>query len=641
MKKIQKKLVQILFLIMAFAMLFIPETVKAENATVTFGSASYRAEKNGEFWVGVYIRGESNVGTYRVEIEYDSQRLEYIGGAEQGENGIIVLEGTGLKEQVKYMLSFKCLSGGEAYLKVKNAVVNMGDSNNAEAFTLTELGTAPITISGDDTVGETSTDSQKETPAFETDIPHIEPAIVIDGAPYYVMNLAEYMPESMNQEYQTETLQFMDQSVTFLTNNTHNVYYTYLIDKEEGLHFYAYNHSTSLFYPCEVYSTEDECYYCTSPYVCNDWPEALSLDIIRKQNIVYAMDLNGNGDFYHTNQDGEMVKWDEEEGEKITASQMNKLIVILAIAIVVIILILLFVLYTNRELERKKRKLAKQKNLVKIEELEPTENKTDQIPKDQSPKGKVTAPERPGEKPVISVQDVTMRFKISTSNASGIKEYLIQFLKRQISFRELLALDHVSFDVYKGEVVGIIGTNGSGKSTILRIVSGALNPTEGPVEVDRRKVQLLTLGTGFDMELTAKENVYLNGAIIGYTEAFINEHYDEIVEFAELEGFMEEKVKNFSSGMVSRLGFAIATVGEAAEILILDEVLSVGDEFFRKKSLKRVKEMIHGGSTVLMVSHSMNTIMENCSKVIWIEKGVLKMVGEPKEVCAAYRKQQE
>ena len=234
-----------------------------------------------------------------------------------------------------------------------------------------------------------------------------------------------------------------------------------------------------------------------------------------------------------------------------------------------------------------------------------------------------------------------MRFKISTSNASGIKEYLIQFLKRQISFRELLALDHVSFDVYKGEVVGIIGTNGSGKSTILRIVSGALNPTEGRVEVDRRKVQLLTLGTGFDMELTAKENVYLNGAIIGYTEAFINEHYDEIVEFAELEGFMEEKVKNFSSGMVSRLGFAIATVGEAAEILILDEVLSVGDEFFRKKSLKRVKEMIHGGSTVLMVSHSMNTIMENCSKVIWIEKGVLKMVGEPKEVCAAYRKQQE
>lgn len=242
------------------------------------------------------------------------------------------------------------------------------------------------------------------------------------------------------------------------------------------------------------------------------------------------------------------------------------------------------------------------------------------------------------ELPVISVQDVTMRFKIATSNVSGIKEYFIQLLKREISYRELVALDHVSFDVYKGEVVGIIGTNGSGKSTILRIVSGALAPTEGRVLVDKRKVQLLTLGTGFDMELTAKENVYLNGAIIGYTESFIDEHYDEIVRFAELEGFMEEKVKNFSSGMVSRLGFAIATAGDAAEILILDEVLSVGDEFFRKKSLKRVKEMIHGGSTVLMVSHNMGSILENCSKVIWIEKGVLRMVGEPKKVCEAYQR---
>lgn len=637
MKKIQNKLGRIFLLIMAFAMLFIPETVKAENATVTFGSASYRAENNGEFWVGVYIRGESNVGTYRVEIEYDSQRLEYIGGAEQEENGIIVLEGTGLKEQVKYMLSFKCLSGGEAYLKVKNAVVNMGDSNNAEAFTLTELGTAPITISGDDTVGETSTDSQKETPAFETDIPHIEPAIVIDGAPYYVMNLAEYMPESMNQEYQTETLQFMDQSVTFLTNNTHNVYYTYLIDKEEGLHFYAYNHSTSLFYPCEVYSTEDECYYCTSPYVCNAWPEALSLDIIRKQNIVYAMDLNGNGDFYHTNQDGEMVKWDEEEGEKITASQMNKLIMILAIAIVVIILILLVVVYTNRELERKKRKLAKQKNQVEIEELDPSEQNVGII--EDHPTMEQEQSEKSAGKPVISVKDVTMRFKISTSNASSVKEFLIQLFQRKIRYRELLALNHVSFDIYKREVVGIIGTNGSGKSTLLRIVSGALDPTEGRVKVDRKKLQLLTLGTGFDKELTAKENVYLNGSMIGYSEEFINEHYDEIVEFAELQGFMDEKVKNFSSGMVSRLGFAIATVGDAAEILILDEVLSVGDEFFRKKSLKRVKEMIHSGSTVLMVSHGISTILDNCTKVIWIEKGIIKMIGDPKLVCKAYQKQ--
>ncbi len=241
--------------------------------------------------------------------------------------------------------------------------------------------------------------------------------------------------------------------------------------------------------------------------------------------------------------------------------------------------------------------------------------------------------------PVISVRNVTMKFKISTSNASGFKEYLIQRLKRQVSYREFLALDNISFDVMQGEIVGIIGTNGSGKSTLLRIVSGALKPTSGEVLVDRKKIQLLTLGTGFDMELSAKENVYLNGAIIGYPKSFIDEHYDEIVQFAELDGFMDEKVKNFSSGMVSRLGFAIATVGDAAEILILDEVLSVGDEFFRKKSLKRVKEMIHGGSTVLMVSHGMGTILENCTKVVWIEKGEMRMVGEPKEVCGAYQKQ--
>ena len=243
------------------------------------------------------------------------------------------------------------------------------------------------------------------------------------------------------------------------------------------------------------------------------------------------------------------------------------------------------------------------------------------------------------EEPVISVKDVTMQFKISTgSSASGIKEYLIQKMKRQVKYRELQALSHVSFDVFQGEVVGIIGTNGSGKSTLLRIVSGALRPTEGQIVVDRKKVQLLTLGTGFDMELSARENVYLNGSIIGYSKKFLDTHYDEIVDFAELQGFMEEKVKNYSSGMVSRLGFAIATAGDAAEILILDEVLSVGDEFFRKKSLKRIKEMIHGGSTVIMVSHGMSTILENCTKVVWIEKGVLQMVGDARAVCGAYQR---
>lgn len=239
---------------------------------------------------------------------------------------------------------------------------------------------------------------------------------------------------------------------------------------------------------------------------------------------------------------------------------------------------------------------------------------------------------------VIDVRDVTMTFRTANNRTSGIKDYLIQRVKGQIHYREFTALRNISFKVYKGEVVGVIGTNGSGKSTILKIVSGALRPTSGEVIVDRRKLQLLTLGTGFDGELTGRENVYLNGSIIGYTKEFLDEHFDQIIEFAELQDFVDEKVKTYSSGMVSRLGFAIATAGEAAEILILDEVLSVGDEFFRQKSLARIKEMIHGGSTVLLVSHSLPTIRNNCDRVVWIEKGDLKMVGRPKVVCNAYQK---
>lgn len=243
------------------------------------------------------------------------------------------------------------------------------------------------------------------------------------------------------------------------------------------------------------------------------------------------------------------------------------------------------------------------------------------------------------QKPVIQVKNLTMKYKISTSNVSGLKEYLIKTIKKEINYRELLALNNVSFDIYPGEVVGIIGTNGSGKSTLLKLIAGAINPTEGEIIVDRKRLQMLTLGTGFDMELTGRENVYLNGSIVGYSKEFLDKHYNDIVEFAELQDFMEEKVKNYSSGMVSRLAFAIATAGDAADILLLDEVLSVGDEFFRKKSLARIKEMIHGGSTVLLVSHGMGTIKDNCNRVIWIEKGILRMDGSTFNVCSEYKNQ--
>lgn len=238
----------------------------------------------------------------------------------------------------------------------------------------------------------------------------------------------------------------------------------------------------------------------------------------------------------------------------------------------------------------------------------------------------------------IVVKDVTMQFRRAKDEATSLKELLIRSLRRERRYEMFTALDSISFTVERGEVAGIIGTNGSGKSTLLKIISGALIPTGGRVEVDRSKVQLLTLGTGFDPELTGRENVYLNGAIIGYTKKYIDRHFGDIVAFAELEGFMEEKVRNYSSGMVSRLGFAIATARDTPEILILDEVLSVGDRFFRQKSEARIREMIHGGSTVLLVSHSTSVIRDNCTKAIWIEKGRLQTQGAPIDVCRAYEK---
>lgn len=186
--------------------------------------------------------------------------------------------------------------------------------------------------------------------------------------------------------------------------------------------------------------------------------------------------------------------------------------------------------------------------------------------------------------PAIVVSHVSMLFKRAKDEATSVKELLVRAVRGQNHYEMFKALDNINLTIQKGEVVGIIGTNGSGKSTLLKIISGALIPTRGKVLVDRKSVQLLTLGTGFDPELTGRENVYLNGAIIGYPKSFIDQKYRAIVQFAELEGFMEEKVRNYSSGMVSRLGFAIATIRDTPEILILDEVLSVGDMFFRQKA---------------------------------------------------------
>lgn len=326
--------------------------------------------------------------------------------------------------------------------------------------------------------------------------------------------------------------------------------------------------------------------------------------------------------------------------------QILTLVLIFLILVIIAMLIVIRVQFSRRKRRRRERELrrkkAAQKNSQGQKSVNHEKKKEQESVKAKTKKElkpiKVTNVEDIDKNLEISVQNVTMEFKRQKDESTSIKEHMIRVLKRQVSYERFKALDDVSFDIRKGEVVGIIGTNGSGKSTILKIISGVLEPTKGRVLVDKKKIQLLTLGTGFDFELTGRENVYLNGAIIGYTKEFIDEKYDEIVKFAELEGFMEEKVRNYSSGMVSRLGFAIATIRNTPEILILDEVLAVGDMFFRQKSEARIKEMMHGGSTVLIVSHSPSVIRSNCTKAVWIEKGKLMAVGDPKEVCDAYEK---
>ena len=218
----------------------------------------------------------------------------------------------------------------------------------------------------------------------------------------------------------------------------------------------------------------------------------------------------------------------------------------------------------------------------------------------------------------------------------SLKEYFIKFIKRQLEFEEFNALTDISFSVNKGDILGIIGYNGAGKSTMLKVISGIMKPTNGSIKVDGVISPLIELGSGFDMELTARENIFLNGYILGYSKKFIKEHFNEIVEFSELSEFLDVPVKNFSSGMVARLGFAIATIVKP-EILIVDEILSVGDFKFQEKSEKKIKEMLLSGTTVILVSHDIAQIEEICTKVLWLEHGRVKGYGNTKEICEEYK----
>ena len=239
------------------------------------------------------------------------------------------------------------------------------------------------------------------------------------------------------------------------------------------------------------------------------------------------------------------------------------------------------------------------------------------------------------KKVIIDVDHVTVRFNLATQKIDNLKEYFIKLVKRQLMFQEFLAVNDVSFQVKAGEAWGLIGTNGSGKSTMLKAISGILKPDKGNITVNGRVAPLIELGAGFDQELTARENIFLNGCVLGHSEKFMQENFDAIVDFAELHKFLDSPLKNFSSGMRARLGFSIATMVKP-DILIVDEILAVGDYKFRQKCEQRMAEMLSGGTTLLYVSHNIDEVKRLCDHALWIDKGVCRMQGPAPEICDAY-----
>jgi len=229
-----------------------------------------------------------------------------------------------------------------------------------------------------------------------------------------------------------------------------------------------------------------------------------------------------------------------------------------------------------------------------------------------------------------------MCFYLYREKIESLKEYFIKKVKSQLQYEEFYALTDISFSVEKGDLFGIVGLNGSGKSTLLKVISGIIRPTKGTLIVNGTIAPLIELGTGFDMELTARENIYLNGSVLGFSKAYIQSHFDEIVEFSEMYEFLDVPMKNYSSGMIARVGFSIATM-TMPEILIVDEILAVGDFKFQEKCETRISEMIRGGTTVLIVSHSLNQIERLCKHVMWLEKGYMRMIGDTNTVCEAYK----
>lgn len=239
------------------------------------------------------------------------------------------------------------------------------------------------------------------------------------------------------------------------------------------------------------------------------------------------------------------------------------------------------------------------------------------------------------EQYIVEVDNLTIRFNMASEKVDNLKEYVIKLTKKELKFKEFLALQDVSLKVKRGESWALIGVNGSGKSTLLKAISGILKPYKGTVSVLGTIAPLIELGAGFDGNLTARENIYLNGTVLGHTKKYMDEHFDEIVEFAELWDFLDTPIKNFSSGMKARLGFSVATM-VAPDVLIVDEILAVGDFLFKKKCTERMNQMLQGGTTLLYVSHSIESVRELCTHALWLDKGRVCMSGTVNDVCIAY-----
>lgn len=558
--------------------------VRAAGEKIHFGSEEYQWNLNEISPIGVYAGAEDEeVLSAELIIQYDTEKLEYVSGGELIEPGKISVKKTGTgEEEVMEMLQFLPKISGTTQVTIQSAVI---DTQTGQT-TIDNAVSAPIKIP----VAEECKLSQ----------------ITIDGTPIenFQSDITEY---EVQVSADTEKLNVQAQSLDAQTQVEISQ-----VNLQTGRNVITIT-ASSLQGNKAVYQLV-----------------VIKPETSAQTSVSQNKDEKTNGEKITPNEESSNTQ-KEQKAEKKGGLDITGRMVALAAGLTAALLFLIgiqFVLFHKKRIQKKRKKV--------IPRTKPSvEEKAENIEISGIQEELPVVDNREIE---IAVKHVTMEFKKEKDESSSIKELAVRTLKGQRKVEKFKALDDVSFTVKKGEVVGIIGTNGSGKSTILKIISGVLTPTKGSVEVDKSKIQLLTLGTGFDFELTGRENVYLNGAVIGYTKEFIDEKYDEIVKFAELEGFMEEKVRNYSSGMVSRLGFAIATVRDTPEILILDEVLSVGDMFFRKKSERRIKEMMQGGSTVLIVSHSPSVIKANCSKAVWIEKGVLKAVGRAEDVCRAYEK---